>query len=79
MEFAVYACLILLVAIAIMTAIVLIRAGRPAALPPELSTRIAILEQVAAGLPAAFRDEARISREDVRSAVSGHVCRCSAT
>ncbi len=71
MEFAVYACLVLLVAIAIMTALLLMRSGRPAALPPELSTRIAVLEQVAAGLPAAFRDEARISREDVRSAVSG--------
>lgn len=71
MEYAVYACLVLLVAVAVMSALILFRAGQPAALPEELTTRITVLEQVAAGLPATFRDEARISREDVRSAISG--------
>lgn len=56
----------LLVAIAVMVAMLLFRSMRPAVLPEELSTRIAALERIASELPVAFRDEARVSREDVR-------------
>lgn len=61
----------LLVAIAAMALLLLLRSQRPAAIPEELSTRIAALERIASELPMSFRDEARISREDVRGAISG--------
>lgn len=71
MEFAIYACLVLLVAVAILAVLILTKVGQTPTVPEELSTRVTVLERVAAELPTTFRDEARISREDVRSAVSG--------
>ncbi len=65
------AAFLLLLAIAVMSALALAKSGRPAAIPDELTNRLAALERIAGDLGAAFRDEARISREDLRGAVSG--------
>jgi DNA recombination protein RmuC len=70
MLFAVYASLIAAVAAVILCILILHKLARPAVIPDELNTRLAVLEQVAAGLPALFRDEARTGREELRSAVA---------
>lgn len=61
----------LLVAIAVMVIVLLFRSARPAAVPEELSARIAAVERIASELPGSLREESRISREDVRGALGG--------
>lgn len=70
MEFAIYAAAVLALVAVVLGVLILQKVGRPAVVPDDLLTRIAVLEQVANSLPGAFRDEARIGREDLRSAVS---------
>ena len=62
-----YVSLILAIVAVIIGVIILRRLGRPAALPDDLSMRLAIIEQVATALPGAFRDEARTTREELRA------------
>ena len=69
MEFAIDAAAVFALIAAVLGVLILQKVGRPAVIPEDLSTRIAVLEQVANSLPSAFRDEARIGREDLRSAV----------
>ena len=69
MEFAVYATLVLALVAVVIGVLILQKVGQPATMPEDFSTRIAVLEQLANSLPATFRDEARIGREDLRSAV----------
>lgn len=69
MEVMVVLQLVLLIAIAAMALILVIRSGRPATVPQELSTQIAALERIASELPSTFREEARISRDDVRGSI----------
>lgn len=69
MEFVVYASLAAALAAAVLSLLILRKLFRPLAVPEELSTRIAVIEQVAGSLPGAFREEARVGREDLRAAV----------
>lgn len=70
MEFAVYVAVGLALVAVILCVLILQKVGRPASIPEELVTRIAVLEQVASALPAAFRDEARTGRDELRAAFS---------
>jgi DNA recombination protein RmuC len=72
MEFAVYVAVGLVLAAVILCFLILQKVGRPSVIPVELSTRIALLEQIAAALPATFREEARTGRDELRSAFAGH-------
>ena len=60
----------LLIAIAILCVLILIRSARPAQIPDEVAVRLAALERNSSELISTFRDEARISREDVRSSLT---------
>lgn len=70
MELAVYAALGLAIIVVVLCVVILLKVGRPASLPEELITRIAVLEQIATTLPATFREEARMGRDELRAAVS---------
>jgi DNA recombination protein RmuC len=52
-----------------LSVIILMKLGRPAELPEELKTRIAVLEQLVMALPGTVREEARAAREELRGAV----------
>lgn len=71
MEFAAYASLALALAAVLLCVLILRRVGRPASIPEELSTRIAVLEQVARSLPETLRDEMRGGREELRGMFAG--------
>jgi DNA recombination protein RmuC len=64
MEFAIYVAIGLTFITVILGILILQKVGRPAAVPEELSTRIAVLEQIANSLPGTFREEAKIGRDD---------------
>ncbi len=66
MQLAVYASLALALAAVVLCVLILRRVGRPATIPEELSTRIAVLEQVARTLPETLREESRTGREELR-------------
>jgi DNA recombination protein RmuC len=66
MEYAVYVGLALALVAVILGLLILQKVGRPAILPEELSTRIAVLEQIANGLPGTLREESRTGREELR-------------
>jgi len=66
MEFAVYASLALALVAVALCVLILLKVGRPATIPEDLSTRIAVLEQVAKSLPDTLRDESRTGREELR-------------
>src|SRR6185312_11436943 len=67
MEVAVYVLVALVAGSILLQLVSLTRVGRPATLPQELSTRLAVLERIAGELPGIVRDEGRLSREDLRS------------
>ncbi len=69
MEFAVYAALALALVAVVLCVLVLQKVGRRATIPEELSTRIAVIEQIASSLSGTFREEARIGREEMRGAM----------
>lgn len=66
MEFTVYASLALALVAVVLCVLILLKVGRPATIPEDLSTRIAVLEQIAKSLPDTLRDESRIGREELR-------------
>ena len=66
MEFAVYASLALAMVAVILCVLILLKVVRPVTIPEELSTRIAVLEQVAKSLPETLREESRTNREELR-------------
>lgn len=66
MEIVIFAALGLALVAVILGVLILQKAGRPAMIPEELSTRIAVLEQLANALPGTFREEARTGREELR-------------
>jgi len=68
MEILMVIAIALLIVIVVLAVLILHKVGRPTAVPEELSNRIAVLEKVASDLPSAFREEARIGRDDLRSA-----------
>jgi DNA recombination protein RmuC len=70
MEFVIFAAAGLALVAVILGILILQRVSRPMTVPEELSTRISVLEQIASSLPGTFRDEAKIGRDDLRSAVS---------
>ena len=67
MEFAVYAAAALAFVAVILGVLILLKVNRPAAIPDELSTRIAVLEQIANSLPGLFREESRGGRDELRT------------
>lgn len=69
MELVSYALLALALAAVVLCVLIFRKVGQPATIPEELSTRIAVLERIAGGLPGTVREEARIGREEFRSAV----------
>ncbi len=71
MEFAIYAALALALVAVVIAVLILKKVGRPATIPDELSTRIAVLEQIAKALPETMRDEARTGREELRGMFGG--------
>ena len=68
-----YAALVLAVVAVLIGVMVLRRVSRPVAMPDNLSTRLAVIEQVATALPGAVRDEARTAREELRSILGGQI------
>ncbi|WP_233281612.1 DNA recombination protein RmuC [Sphingomonas changnyeongensis] len=60
----------LAVAVFALMLLVLQSARKPAALPDELISRLAVIEQVAKELPVAFREEARTGRDELRKMFS---------
>lgn len=68
MEFLVYLGLGLAALAVVLCVLILLKVGRPVSIPEDLSTRIAVLEQIASALPATFREEARTGREELRAA-----------
>lgn len=70
MVITIFAALILAVVAVVIGVMVLRQVGRPVAMPDSLSTRLAVIEQIAAALPGAVRDEARTAREELRSMLS---------
>jgi DNA recombination protein RmuC len=68
MQFAVYLAVCLALVAVILCLLILQKIGRPTSILEELSTRIAVLEQIAGSLPAAFREEAKTGRDDLRAA-----------
>lgn len=70
MEALLIATIVVLIVVAALAVLILQRVGRPAAMPEELGARMAVLERIVGDLPAAFREEARVGREDLRSAVA---------
>lgn len=70
MEFAGYAALGLAAVTIVLCALILRRVAKPALLPEELSTRIAVLESITGALPATFREEAKIARDELRSGLA---------
>jgi DNA recombination protein RmuC len=71
MEFAAYASLAFALAAVLLCVLILWRVGGPARVPEELSTRIAVLEQVARSLPETLRDELRGGRDELRGMFAG--------
>lgn len=71
MEFAVYVSLALALLAVVLCVLILRRADRPATVPEELTTRIAVLEQIAKALPEIMREEARAGREELRGIFTG--------
>lgn len=69
MEFLIFVTAGLALVAVILGILILQRVSRPMSVPEELSTRISVLEQIAGSLPGTFRDEAKIGRDDLRSAV----------
>lgn len=67
MDFAVYAALGLAGVAVILGILILLKVGRPATMPEDLSARLALLEQIASSLPATFREEARTGRDELRA------------
>lgn len=67
MQIAIYILLALTAITVILGVLILLRTAKPAAIPHDFSTRIAVLEQIANALPSAFREEARITREEIRT------------
>lgn len=67
MEFTITAALVLSGIAVILGILILRKVDRPASLPDELLTRLAVLEQVASALPATFREEARTGRDELRT------------
>jgi DNA recombination protein RmuC len=67
MEFAVYAELGLALVVVVLGVLILQKVGRSATIPDDLSTRIAVLEQIANSLPGTFREESRTGREELRA------------
>lgn len=67
MEFAAYAAAGLTLVVAILGVLILRKLRQPATIPDELSTRIAVLEQIANTLPGTFREESRGGREELRT------------
>jgi DNA recombination protein RmuC len=71
MDFAVYVSLALALVAVVLCALILQKVGRPAVIPEELITRIAVLEQIAKGLPDTVREESRTGREELRGMFTG--------
>lgn len=71
MEIVIYACLVLAIIAVVLALVILTKVGRPATIPEEFSTRIAVLEEIAKALPESFREEARVGREELRRIVAG--------
>jgi len=69
MEIAIFAAAGLALIAAILGIVILHKVSRLMTVPEDLSTRISVLEQIAGSLPGTFRDEAKIGRDDLRSAV----------
>ncbi|GAA4025219.1 DNA recombination protein RmuC [Sphingomonas swuensis] len=69
MDLIVVATLALALIAVVLCVLILLKVGRPTALPEELKTRIAVLEQLVTGLPGTVREEARAGREELRGAV----------
>lgn len=69
MEFVVYSSLALALIAVVLAVLILQKVGRPTTIPEELSTRIAVLEQIAKALPDTFREEARLGREELRGMI----------
>jgi DNA recombination protein RmuC len=69
MEIAIFAAAGLALVAVILGIVILQKVSRPMTVPEDLSTRISVLEQIAGSLPGTFRDEAKIGRDDLRSAV----------
>ncbi|MBA4040394.1 MAG: DNA recombination protein RmuC [Sphingobium sp.] len=67
MEFAAFAAAGLALVAVILGVLILRKVGQPAKMPDELSTRIAVLEQIANSLPATFLEESRGGREELRT------------
>jgi DNA recombination protein RmuC len=56
----------------VLAGVILFKVSRPASIPEELLTRIAIVEQIAKSLPDTFREESRFAREELRTMFAGH-------
>lgn len=70
MEVAIYILMAMVAVTIILVALLLKKAGEPASMPEELLTKIAVLERIAGDLPGVMREEGRLSREDLRSALT---------
>lgn len=71
MLLAVYATLALIVCAVVLCVLILRKVGRPVAVPDDLATRIAVIERQVEALPGAFREEAKIGRDELRSSIAG--------
>jgi DNA recombination protein RmuC len=67
MEIAVSAPLVLALVAVLLGVLILQKVGRPAAIPEDLSTRLAALKQIASSLPGMLREEGRTGREELRA------------
>jgi uncharacterized protein len=70
MEAAVYLLLATGTISIVLLAILITKTGRPATLPAEFTTRIAVLERIVSDLPTSVREEGRLSREDLRGVIT---------
>ena len=67
MVIAVDVVLVLALVAVVLGVLILVKVGRPAEIPTDLSTRIALLEEIVNSLPGTLRDEARAARDELRS------------